>query len=243
MSATLEAALALVARGWPVLVVRPGGKDPLTAHGVKDATTDPVLVRRWLMRWPDANLAVATGSPGPQVLDVDDLDRARPVLLRAEALGAPVVATVRGRHYYFGGQERGTVSLPYGELRGRGSYVVTPPSIHPSGRAYVWLLEPSGPLPTVPVGVVGADATTAGCGEHEPPAGLIPYRHRHPYLKDFAVRLARAGVTDERRLLEHLRVEFELSCEPMPAPASGSLEALAEWAATTRIAGRERGVR
>ena len=36
-------------------------KHPRTQHGVKDATTDPTAVAQWWRRWPDANIAVATG--------------------------------------------------------------------------------------------------------------------------------------------------------------------------------------
>ncbi|QEL20766.1 hypothetical protein PX52LOC_07880 [Limnoglobus roseus] len=32
-----------------------------TKNGVKDATTDPVVIRGWWHRWPDANIGVATG--------------------------------------------------------------------------------------------------------------------------------------------------------------------------------------
>ena len=41
----LAAALAYAARGWAVLPVNHGGKDPLTAHGVKDATRDEAQIR------------------------------------------------------------------------------------------------------------------------------------------------------------------------------------------------------
>lgn len=88
--------------------------------------------------------------------------------------------------------------------------------------------------------VVASASTGAGCGEHHAPVDRVPHRQRYPYLKDFVVRLARAGITDERRILAYLRLEFELSCEPLPAPEPGSLEALAAWAANCDIAQRER---
>ena len=37
-----------------------------------------------------------------------------------------------------------------GELRGDGAYVVAPPSLHPSGNYYEWLIEPTGYLPNIP---------------------------------------------------------------------------------------------
>lgn len=213
------------------------GKEPLSAHAVKDATCDPALIARWWRRWPHANVAVACGAPGPQVLDVDDLDAGRSVLARVPE--APTVASARGRHLYFAGQDRGTVVLGYGELRGRGSYVVCPPSVHPSGKEYVWLLAPRGALPAVPE-FLARDNQTAGCGKHQAPAELVPHGQRHPYLRDFAIRLLRAGVADVNRIEAHLRLEFELSCEPKPDPAPSYFEALAKWAAHSHIAERER---
>ncbi|MGZ4185017.1 MAG: bifunctional DNA primase/polymerase [Solirubrobacteraceae bacterium] len=228
----------MTARGWRLLAIRPGGKQPLTAHGVNDATADPDVVAGWLARWPDMNLGVATGAPGPQVLDVDDLGAVPAALARAVD-GAPRVATPRGGHVYLAGTDAPTVKLAYGELRGRGSYVVCPPSVHPTGRQYVWLHEPRGALPTIPKLLAGA-GRRAGCGVHEAPVERVPHGHRHPYLLDFGVRLARAGVTDERRLAVHLEVEFGLACEPDPPPAPGYFDELAHWAARSLIAGRER---
>jgi hypothetical protein len=234
----LVAALVYAARGWPVLPVEPGGKTPLTRHGVKDATTDPDRIRRWFRVFPDANVGIATGAPGPTVLDIDDLDAARSTI-GGVAVDTPTVATPRGRHYWFAGEQRGTVGLGYGELRGQGSYVVAPPSIGADGRVYTWLVEPNSALPAAP-GFIAGSARTAGCGQQKTSPRRIPHGERHPYLVDLAVRLARAGVTDERRLLAHVQLEFELACETVPTPAPGSLEGIARWAARSRIAQRER---
>jgi hypothetical protein len=69
---------------------------------------------------------------------------------------------------------------------------------------------------------------------------LVPYGQRHPHLVDFAVRLVRAGVTDEHCLVAHLRVQFEMFCALEPAPRPGAFEALARWAVRSRMADRER---
>ncbi len=67
----LRAALAYATAGWRVFPCIPGEKVPATSHGVKDATTDPAQIRAWWARNPDRNVAIATGAPGPDVLDVD----------------------------------------------------------------------------------------------------------------------------------------------------------------------------
>jgi hypothetical protein len=64
----LEAALRYARNGWAVLPLN--GKIPRTAHGVKDATTDPEVIQSWWGRWPNANIGLATGFHF-FVLDVD----------------------------------------------------------------------------------------------------------------------------------------------------------------------------
>jgi hypothetical protein len=150
----LDHALAYVARGWRVLPCK--GKSPvsaLTPHGVHDARIDVDVIRAWFEPHPNLNIGIACGAPGPIVLDIDDRDAARAVLDRLAVLNLdpPTVATTRGAHYYFDGDDRPGRRFPGGELRGRGSYVIAPPSIHPtSGREYVWTVEPNGALPVLP---------------------------------------------------------------------------------------------
>jgi hypothetical protein len=45
-------------------------KKPLTAHGFKDASTDPATIAAWWQQWPDALVGVPTGDRFV-VLDVD----------------------------------------------------------------------------------------------------------------------------------------------------------------------------
>jgi hypothetical protein len=151
----LGQALAYGAANWPVFPARanadpcpypPGEcecKAPLTAHGFKDATTDPEVICGWWRKWPDANVAIATGQPGPDVLDVDvkpggsgfaALNR----LKRAGLVtGAAVLVRTRsgGVHIYFAGSDEGCHSLPrhHLDLKARSGYVLAPPSrIHGS---------------------------------------------------------------------------------------------------------------
>ena len=137
--ATLRQALAFAARGCPVLPCQPGLKTPATRHGVRDATTDPDQITAWFGRHSDWNLAIATGAPGPDVLDVDQHGEAGNGYaafgqLRAAGLLAGARAWVRtpsgGLHAYFTGTDQRNGHLPTHHLdfRSRGGYVLTPPS-------------------------------------------------------------------------------------------------------------------
>jgi Bifunctional DNA primase/polymerase, N-terminal len=65
-------ALALARRGLWVFPCRPCCKEPATANGCNDATTDPDLIERWWHQEPECNIGVATGARSHIfVLDVD----------------------------------------------------------------------------------------------------------------------------------------------------------------------------
>jgi hypothetical protein len=140
----LAAALEYAQAGWRVLPCKPDGtpypdwKAPLTAHGLDDATTDAQIILGWWARWPLANVAIATGSPGPDVLDVDvkpdgDGFAALGQLKRAGVLtGALALIRTRsgGLHVYFAGTTQACHALPRHHLDFKASrgYVLAPPS-------------------------------------------------------------------------------------------------------------------
>lgn len=238
-----EAAVDYAQRGWRVLPVKPGAKVPLTRNGVKDATCDERTILQWWDRWPDASIGIATGAPGPSVLDIDDLEKGKAALRAAEATGAPQVATGRGRHFFYEGLDLGTITLGYGELRGTGSYVIAPPSVHASGTQYVWLDSPNGHLPKVPARLADrAKQGTAGKGQMEVKASteLVPAGARHAHLSDFTVRLVRSGITDRVRLRTLLQNEYETACVTSPGMPAAEIDGLVSWATQTNIAQRER---
>ena len=150
----LAAALAYAARGWEVIPCRRHGKTPLTSHGVKDATADPRAIRAWWTRWPDANVAIATGkTSGLVVLDVDGdegLYALGEILSRqGGTVLTPTAATGGGGFHLFyaisgAGVARNSVRKlgPGLDVRGEGGYVVAFPSWHESGRRYVWTQWP-----------------------------------------------------------------------------------------------------
>jgi hypothetical protein len=132
---------------WSVHPLKPREKIPLTKHGVKDATVDTRIIRRWWSRWPDANIGIACGAPssaGPLRLLVVDLDKpsSRVELEHHGELPDTLVATTgRGEHHYFyAATALSTTSLVAGvDTRGDGGYVAAPPSLHPNGATYTWI--------------------------------------------------------------------------------------------------------
>ena len=141
----LRAAITYARAGWPVHPCKPGSKEPDSPHGFKDATFDELRIRAWWTSVPDRNVAIATGAPGPDVLDVDvkpDSDGfAALSRLRRAGVVAGAAALVRtrsgGLHIYFTGTSQRCHALPRHRLdfKTRGGYVLAPPSIV-GGKSY-----------------------------------------------------------------------------------------------------------
>ena len=123
---------------------QPGRKAPATAHGYLDATTDPGQITAWFSRHPDRNLAVATGQPGPDVLDIDK---------RPDGNGFPALSQLSPRRAGSAAPRRGcgppaaacTPTSPASrqrsghlparhlDFRSAGGYVLVPPSRSAAG--------------------------------------------------------------------------------------------------------------
>jgi Bifunctional DNA primase/polymerase, N-terminal len=138
------------------------GKHPLGSlvpHGVKDATTNRARILAWWVRHPQANIGLATGHRF-DVLDVDGPAGAAAIRTLAVTYGlhsaGPLVRTGGGGwHYYLHPTGLGNVppdGLAHVDWRGRGGYVVAPPSRHASGRPYQWVAgrDLDAPLVEVP---------------------------------------------------------------------------------------------
>jgi hypothetical protein len=152
--ATLRHALAYARTGWPVFPCLPGQKIPATPHGYLDATTDEQKITAWFGREAGWNLAIATGAPGPDVLDIDQHGPAGsgyPAFARLQAarLVGGAAAYVRtpagGMHAYFtgSGQHNGRLPRHHLDFRSKGGYVLAPPS-RIGGRPYQLIKRPGG---------------------------------------------------------------------------------------------------
>ncbi len=144
----LDAALHLaVDLEQPVIPLVPRAKNPLVRRGLRSASTNEATVRRWWQLWPDANIGLVMGR-GLVALDIDGPTGKRSLAAlerEHDKLPATVEAvTRRGRHIFFSVPDAVVVRPSAGRLgdgidvRGDRSYVVAPPSIHPSGFVYRW---------------------------------------------------------------------------------------------------------
>lgn len=128
------------------------GKHPLTKHGLSEATNDPAQVAAWWRRWPHANVGLAAGLNGLAILDVDpphggteSLDKL--ITWAERRTGECITYTLTSRtaaggwHYIFNAPGVGIKSRvnSFGaagvglDTRGRGGYIVAPPSRGPRG--------------------------------------------------------------------------------------------------------------
>lgn len=154
----LGAALWYTEQGIPTFPLRVGGKKPWpgcgpcltecagpevcghpTCHGLKDATLDGDKIRWWWEQKPEANIGIATGHTF-DVVDIDGpLGQASRVQHWAEvfeAIDQDAVAKVLtprpgGMHIYVPptGDGNSTGIVTGVDYRGKGGYVVAPPSV------------------------------------------------------------------------------------------------------------------
>lgn len=135
----VSAALWYAQNGLPVFPLQPGSKVPMRgSRGCKDATTDAERIRAWWGANPDANIGLATG----HLVDVVDIDgpagqKSRAELwdstfarIDAEAVAKVLTPRKGGMHLYVPatGDGNGAGLAPGVDYRGRGGYVVAPPS-------------------------------------------------------------------------------------------------------------------
>jgi hypothetical protein len=139
----IRSALSLAAQGVAVIPCRCRSKIPATAHGLKDATTDPEQITTWWTEQPDYNIGLVTGKISNLfVVDADGSDAE----LELQRLGLPATVqtiTARGKHYFFKYPSvpvrNSTSRVARGvDIRGTGGYCIVPPSVHESGHVYRW---------------------------------------------------------------------------------------------------------
>ncbi len=137
-------------RGWSAIPIRPRTKRPLVRwEPFQHRLPTAAELHEWFGRRPDAGIGIVTGSvSGLAVLDVDLGHGGDETLAELERRHGKLPETVEaitgggGRHLYFRYPDRALSSrvgiAPGLDVRADGGLVVAPPSLHPSGRRYVW---------------------------------------------------------------------------------------------------------
>jgi putative DNA primase/helicase len=207
VSATVEVLLAALAyakqRGWPVFPCGPD-KQPLTAHGFKDASTDEAQIHSWWQDYPTAAIGVDCGRAGIVVVDQDIKEKHNGrAAWRALGIDDTTALHTRtpsgGEHAIFSDTTNGAIhnsasKLADGiDIRAKGGYVLLPGSKVATGSYEAigdWEREP-GPLPKALVILL-----TNPTPERRPPSGAPSGNGHSAYtqaaLRDELARLAQA---------------------------------------------------
>lgn len=243
----LQWALAYASLGWLVFPIyevneanicacgaadcEDSGKHPRVKRGFKVGTTDPAVIRQWWLRWPNANIGIATGAAsGLVVLDVDPRHGGDNSIVELEAQHGdlPLDLLVRtggaGFHVYFAhpdGRVPNRVKLGGWaglDIRADGGYIVAPPSRHASGELYCWDTDPSAAeLPPVPAWLMEmirpAAQRTLPRRVQPGKATKIVEGTRNETLFKFACRLRAKGSSDGQ-ILAHLERLNGARCDP-----------------------------
>ncbi len=161
----LEHALDYYRRGWSIIPIRAGTKKPACRSWKPYQTERPdeATVRRWFSDGKPKAMAVIMGEVSGGLICRDFDEMAAYERWAAEhpdlAQTLPTVETGRpGRHVYANadiGQIRAAspsggsiIEFDDGELRG-GGYCLVPPSKHPNGKTYCWLVPLGDAVPTI----------------------------------------------------------------------------------------------
>lgn len=149
---TREAALDLASMGYSVFPV--SGKKPLVLwKECQSRRASAEQIEAWWTEHARANVGLVTGAvSGVFVLDIDGPEGHAALAEHGFEISETVHArTARGDHYVFehpGFEVRNFAGGPSGvrlshvDLRGDGGFVVVPPSVHPSGAQYEWVVSP-----------------------------------------------------------------------------------------------------
>ena len=149
----LTAALQYAALGWSVIPIKQATKEPALKSWKPFQTNraDEQQIREWFDKRDDLELAVVLGAVSGGLtcrdFDVEAAYHAWVAQNPELAKNLPTAKTARGFHVYFLSDSDQTVKFTDGELRGKGAYVVLPPSRHPSGVQYLWIIPPMQDIP------------------------------------------------------------------------------------------------
>ena len=195
------------------------GKHPRTKNGLTDATTDADQIRKWWGMWPTANIG-AVVPDGFIVVDVDVADLAT-VFGSDELPSTAMSRTGRGRHLIY--RTRTPIRPKVGvrkhvDLRGPGSYIVVPPSLHVSGARYEWVVPIEDGIADAPAWIAEAARSPRTASDRPEDSDAIPDGQRNATLASLAGTMRRRGMT-AAEIEVALEAVNARRCQP-PLPAS-----------------------
>ena len=221
----LENALRALRLGFKVFPCHPRSKKPageIVPNGVKDATHDEVIVRRWWSQNPDYNPGVTGGT----IVDCDHgLNSNEEAQTFSQLNHFPATLAVRtgrrdayGVQFHFAGQA--SRSGPYevngvsGEVRAGNLYGMAPGAIHPdTGETYKIILDlPLAPCPSDILAKAIEAVRRRNINKVER-GEKITHPGRHDWLVSQAGRLFNTGVHGDALLIA-LRQLNQEHCEP-----------------------------
>lgn len=226
----LEAALRYAAQGQRVFPCR--AKKPLIEGGFKSATRAAPTITKWWAKWPDAQVALPCGGVN-HLLVIDDDGASDSDLAKLNLGETFTVETSPGHRQFWFCQPDGIktrssagVLAPRIDVRGDGSYVVVPPSLHHhTGRPYRVISDlPWAPIPAGLLKLVASANGARACVTTD----QIPKGRRHQTMLSIAGALRARGLSRET-VLAGLASTNERLCVP-PLDAS-EIEKVADYVA------------
>lgn len=216
----MEYALSYANQGYAVFPLRPNGKDPLTEHGFKDASRDPDVIQAWWVKWPEANVGIATGRvSGIVVLDVDRKHGVDGVVSAAELDLPPtlVIKTPSGGYHLFYKAPPGAIVprrigvKPGLDILGEGGYVVAAGS-WVNGCVYqIVRNRPIVDCPEILINLAGRQNTNLATKPED--SSKIGAGRRNQYLTSIGGKLRRIGFTSDELVAVMLAVNTA-RCDP-----------------------------
>jgi hypothetical protein len=229
------------------------GKHPRTQHGLKDASSDPIMISAWMDQWPNVNWALLTGpETGFTVIDIDPRHSGYQSFEQLQQQRGRMPDTLRsatgggGRHLFYQHPLGFVIPgvrgwMPGIDIKSNGGYVILPESQHKSGLSYRWInldLMPATELPADIAKMILDRSSVSGngggasgdLGDTETILQGVPEGERDDTLFRWACRLRRQMGDGSRRIVELAVLDAAARCSP-PFPADQALRKVEQaWA-------------
>lgn len=235
----LERALPTVAKGVPVIRLRPNSKAAMDSGWPELATTDITTLRKWNEETPDANCGAVATLGGIWLLEVDSPDVLSRILKDTghDVFSEIQTFKVRSRpnrgHFYFKQTEAsramGNVAQTYvlgqdWSARVSGAYCVAQNSIHPDTGVPYTAINPDASITEAPEWLISwllsqkvqkhsAPQGTSGQDAPRNASGKIAHGGIHNWMLHHAGKLRAMGL-DQATIEVALKKLVEDNCEP-----------------------------